>query len=250
MMISLLSLRQEYNMKNLVDLHTHSVFSKHAYSTVTENIDEALKKGLIFYGISDHQPDRFDFGANKNSFLNLGVIPDRIGDLRILKGCEMNAGEYFNDWAPFFNERVDYLIASIHTYDHGLKHSITENTNFYLEAIRHPLVKILGHLDDGNHLSDYDVVIKECLKQKVLVELNNSSLSPNGCRLNSYENMSKMITICKDINCPVILNSDAHIRYDVGNVDRAYNLAHELGLKDELIANINTDILIDYFDIK
>ncbi len=249
MMIFHLSLRQECNMHNLVDLHTHSVFSRHAYSTVTENIDEALNKGLIFYGISDHQPDRFNFGANKNNFLNLAVIPEQINNLRILKGCEMNVGEYFNDWVSFFDGRVDYLIASIHSYDHGFNHTIEENTNYYLQAIRHPLVKILGHLDDGNHLSEYEVVIKECLKQKVLVELNNSSLSEKGCRLNSYENMSKMIKICKELNCPVILNSDAHIRYDVGNVDRAYNLAKDLGLKDELIANINTDLMKEYFNI-
>lgn len=236
-------------MKNLVDLHTHSVFSQHAYSTVTENIDEALRKGLIFYGISDHQPDRFNFGASKNNFLNLSVLPDSIGDLRILKGCEMNVGEYFKDWADFFNGKVDYLIASIHGYDHGFDHTIEENTNFYLEAIRYPLVKILGHLDDGNHMSEYDIVIRECLKQKVLVELNNSSLSGKGCRLNSYENMTKMIKICKEINCPVILNSDAHIKYDVGNVDRVYKLAKDLGLKDELIANVNTDLIKEYFDI-
>ena len=234
-------------MHNLVDLHTHSVFSKHAYSSITENIKEALDKGLLFYGISDHQADRLSFGADKEVFYNLNVIPSLIDNLHILKGVEMNVGEYFKDWIDFYNRRVEYAIGSIHSYDHGYHHTKEENTNYYLEAIKEPLIKILGHIDDGTNPCDYDVVIRACKENKTLIELNNSSLNPKGCRLNSYENMKEIIRICKEIKCPVIMNSDAHIMYDVGNVDRVYELAKELNLEDELIANINTEIIKEYF---
>ncbi len=234
-------------MNNLVDLHTHSLFSRHAYSSVTENIEEALNRGLLFYGISDHQTDRMSFGADKEVFLNLGVIPSEFNGMHILKGVEMNVGEYFKDWIKFYSKRVEYAIGSIHTYDHGTSHTKEENTNFYLEAIKEPLVKILGHIDDGTHPSDYDVVIRSCKENNTLVELNNSSLKPDGCRLNSYENLKKIITICKEIKCPVIMNSDAHIKYDIGSVDRVYELAKELNLDDDLIANINIDIIKEYF---
>jgi len=41
-------------MKLLMDLHTHTIASGHAYSTLKENIDEAKNKGLKILGTSDH----------------------------------------------------------------------------------------------------------------------------------------------------------------------------------------------------
>ena len=40
--------------KSLIDLHTHTIASGHAYSTLQENIDQAKKKGLKVLGTSDH----------------------------------------------------------------------------------------------------------------------------------------------------------------------------------------------------
>ena len=40
--------------KSLIDLHTHSVLSRHAYSSLTENIDVAVNDDMLFYGISEH----------------------------------------------------------------------------------------------------------------------------------------------------------------------------------------------------
>ena len=41
-------------MKLLFDLHTHTVASGHAFSTLKENIEEAAAKGLKAMGMSDH----------------------------------------------------------------------------------------------------------------------------------------------------------------------------------------------------
>ena len=41
-------------MKLLFDLHTHTVASGHAFSTLKENIEEAAAKGLKAMGTSDH----------------------------------------------------------------------------------------------------------------------------------------------------------------------------------------------------
>ena len=40
-------------MKLLFDLHTHTVASGHAFSTLKENIEEAAAKGLKAMGMSD-----------------------------------------------------------------------------------------------------------------------------------------------------------------------------------------------------
>lgn len=39
-----------------LDLHTHTVVSGHAYSTLNENIAAAKENGLTIYGVSDHTP--------------------------------------------------------------------------------------------------------------------------------------------------------------------------------------------------
>ena len=36
------------------DLHVHSIFSKHAYSTIKENIDIAKERNLKYLAITDH----------------------------------------------------------------------------------------------------------------------------------------------------------------------------------------------------
>ena len=41
-------------MKPLCDLHTHTVASGHAYSTLLENVHMAAMRGLKVYGHSDH----------------------------------------------------------------------------------------------------------------------------------------------------------------------------------------------------
>ena len=41
-------------MDFLFDLHTHTIASGHAYSTLKENMEEAVEKGLLAYGFSDH----------------------------------------------------------------------------------------------------------------------------------------------------------------------------------------------------
>lgn len=234
-------------MKNKVDLHTHSLFSRHAYSSLTENIEKAYDVGLEYYGFSDHQHDRFNFGADRHNFINLGVIPNTYKGMKILKGVELNVGEYLKDYIDFYTKNCDYGIGSIHAYDHGYDHTKEENTKFYLEAINYPLIKILGHIDDGHHPCDYYEVIKACKENKVLVELNNASFR-NDFRLNGPENQKKMIEICKELKCPVVIDSDSHIKYDIGNITLAYKHAKDCGLSDDLIANINTSIIDDYFN--
>ena len=42
--------------KYVVDIHTHSVISQHAYSTIDENARAAKQKGLKLIAMTDHAP--------------------------------------------------------------------------------------------------------------------------------------------------------------------------------------------------
>ena len=61
------------NSDIVADLHTHTVFSKHAYSTLKENIDCARMNNLSCLAVTDHyyQPDDF-FERKRNK--NCGAI--------------------------------------------------------------------------------------------------------------------------------------------------------------------------------
>ena len=43
-------------MKIIADLHTHTLVSEHAYSTVNEMVQSAKEKGFLALAITDHGP--------------------------------------------------------------------------------------------------------------------------------------------------------------------------------------------------
>lgn len=44
------------SMTDIIDIHTHTIASMHAYSTIREMAAAAKEKGLALIGISDHAP--------------------------------------------------------------------------------------------------------------------------------------------------------------------------------------------------
>lgn len=236
-------------MKNTLDLHTHSLFSNHAFSSITENIEQAQKVGLLYLGLSDHQDDPSGTGAKFSNFYYQQIIPNEIDGLRILKGVELNIDDHFEEsvkrykMLPF----ITYAIASIHGYNYGYKHTADENTKRYLEICKEPFVKILGHIDDGLFPCHFETVIKECKNADKIIELNNFSLSPLTNRKNCVENLHQVLSLCKEYKVPIIMNSDAHIRYEIGRVDEVADFAKKDGFPDELILNYNLALFNKYF---
>lgn len=224
-------------MKLLMDLHTHTIASGHAYSTLKENIDEAKNKGLKILGTSDHSyampgaPEPFFFE-------NYKTINQEINGLRILKGVEANILDYDGkiDVSDKMIHNVDYVIASLHS--HCIKSgSKEENTDAIIGAMHNPAVKIIGHPDDGRFPLNYWRLVQAAKKSGVILELNNASLMKTSARTNTEINMIALIKLIKKKNIPVILGSDSHIYYNVGRFNEIIKLIQEQGLPEELIIN-------------
>ena len=62
----------------LADLHTHTLFSKHAYSTVKENLEAARNKGLSYIAITDHYFGNGDELDKKNEVNRIKYIGERV----------------------------------------------------------------------------------------------------------------------------------------------------------------------------
>jgi len=226
-------------MKILVDLHTHTVASGHAYSTLKENIDEAKKKGLRILGTSDHS---YSMPGAPNAFFfeNYKIISDEINGVRILKGVEANILDFEGkiDIQEKMIQAVDYVIASLHSHciESG---SEEENTDAIIGAMHNPAVKIIGHPDDGRFPLNYERLVNAAKKTGVILELNNASLMKSSARTNTEINMIKLIEIIKKNDLEVILGSDSHIYYNVGRFDEIIKIIQEHGFPEELIMNCN-----------
>lgn len=233
-------------MNDRLDIHTHTLASGHAYSTLKEMVKSASKRGVSLLGISDHSPG-MPGSCNEFHFSNLKVIPRKMYGVTLLMGCELNITDYDGsvDLPELLLKRIDYSIASIHSpcYPGG---TISQNTSAYIGAITNPNVHIIGHPDDSRCPCDYDMVVAAAKEHHTLLEVNNSSLHPGSYRQNARENYLRMLEYCKHYHAPVIVSSDAHIDADVGNHRLALALLEEVSFPVELVINHSPQNLISY----
>ncbi|MDE6517186.1 MAG: phosphatase [Acetatifactor sp.] len=226
-------------MTYLMDMHTHTIASGHAYSTLQENIAAAREKGLKFLGLSEHGP-AVDGGPRPIYFQNYKIIPREHGDLRLFCGIEADITDYEGhlDLDAFTLSRMDYCIASMHTLV-VTPGSARENTMASIHAMENPLVKILGHPDDSRYPMDYEELVRAAAQLQVALEVNNSSLHPLSSRQGARENIRTMLAACLRYGASVILGTDSHICSLVGDFTQADQLIKEMDFPQELIINTN-----------
>ena len=140
----------------LSDIHTHSIASGHGTTcTISDMAKAASKKGLKLLGISDHGPGTLASGTS-SYFRSLPFYPRKRFGIDILYGVELNildsAGH--TDLSDELLNNLDYAIISMHRQNYR-SGSVSQNTEAYINAIKHPAVKILGHCDDTHFPVDY-----------------------------------------------------------------------------------------------
>lgn len=235
------NLRKDAAMIDILDLHTHTIASGHAYNTLYEMARSAADKKVQLLGITDHAP-QIPGACHPFHFINFKVIPRELYGVRILMGCELNILDHDGnvDLGPRYLNGLDYAVASIHDpcYDKG---TIAQNTAAYLGAMKNPAVQIIGHPDDGRFPTDYETLAAAAREHHVLLEVNSSSLHPRSNRLNARENYIKLLEYCRRFGTSVIIDSDAHCEVDVGNHSRALALLEEIAFPEELVVNTSIE---------
>ncbi len=233
-------------MKDALDVHTHTLASGHAYSTLRENISAAKSRGLELIGISDHAP-RMPGSCHDFYFLNVEVIPRDAFGIQLVIGAELNILDYSGstDLPAQILRKLDYAIASLHNpcIDPG---SVAENTAAIIGAMKNPHVVIIGHPDNPKYPVDFDKIAAAAKENHVLLEANNNSYRPTGYRVGSRDNAKKMLAACRKYGAEIILGSDAHIDLDVGNHDFALEVIRQSDFPEELIVNSNPARFFEY----
>lgn len=235
-------------MRDILDVHTHTIASGHAYNTMTEMIRTAREKGLEVYGITEHAP-QMPGSCHDFYFHNLKVVERQHGDLELLLGVELNILDEKGtvDLEEPYLGRMDVAIASLHIpcIQPG---SREWNTQCLIQAMKNPHINIIGHPDDGRYLLDYEAVVQAAKEYHTLLEINNNSLNPRGFRKNARENDLEILRLCRKYQVPVIMGSDAHYDQDILNHALILPLLEETDFPEELVVNTDRQKFSSYIN--
>lgn len=233
-----------------IDVHTHTIMSGHAFSTLQEMITEAQSKELKVFGITEHG-ESIPGTCDPLYFNNIHVVPrewkykktdgtDAV--LKLLLGAELNILDPKGtlDYVPYYHRLLDVCIAGIHSvcYEHGTPE---EETAGVIAAMNNPIVDIISHPGDGTANLLFEPLVLASKETGTLLEINNASLKPARGKTIAIENNRELLRLCKKYEVPVILGSDAHITFDIANYEYLYPLLSETEFPDELIVNYRTD---------
>lgn len=225
-----------------IDMHTHTIASGHAYSTITENARYAASIGIEYLGMTDHAPG-MPGSCGALHFLNLKVIPEYIEGVKIFKGIEFNITDYSGKLDKSIRKKIirsfDIAIASLHIpcIAPGTEE---ENTAALVNTIKNPFINIIGHPGDPRYPINIKQVVSAARDTQTLLEINNSSFNPDNGRAGGEKIAVEILKECKKQALPVILGSDSHYHTYIGDFSRCEKLIDEAEMPKELIINYST----------
>lgn len=232
-----------------LDVHTHTVASGHAFSSLQEMAQAAAGKGLKLLGITEHAPS-IPGTCDPIYFRNLHVVPRRMYGIELLLGSEINIldGEGNLDLDENYLKMLDLCIAGIHSlcYNQGTPE---ENTHGMIQVVSNPYIHIISHPGDGTAKLSFEPIVQAAKEHHTLLEINNSSLKPCRGKIEAKANNLEILRLCRRYEVPVILGSDAHISFDIATYEYALELVRETEFPEELIMNTSVDKFKAYLNI-
>ena len=209
------------------DTHTHTLASRHAYSTLEENVRAAAEQGFELLGVTDHfssmvHPETatgIDL-RDYQYFLNFEVWPRTWHGVRLMHGCEADivdldghlygwdlpveyrlggpAGQPTETLQEVVFRDCDYVIASVHAHPWALGATRAELTRMYMRALEHPKVLILGHIGRSGLDVDFGEIAAAARDLGKCIELNESSLYG---RQDSSARCRQVMEACQAAGC-------------------------------------------------
>jgi len=241
---------REMMRKVLLDVHTHTVASGHAYSSLQEMAKAAADKRLQVLGITEHGPS-IPGTCPLVYFRNMFVVPRQMYGIRLLMGCEVNILNTNGslDLNDDYLDRLDIAIAGIHgnCWKGGDKN---QNTEGMLTVINNPKIHVICHPGDGTAEMDFEQLVLASKETHTLLEINNHSLAPQRKKTVAITNSLEILRLCKKHDVPLILSSDAHISFQIADYSRIMPLVEEVRFPDELIMNYWPEQFFQYAGIE
>jgi putative hydrolase len=244
------------------DVHTHTIFSRHAYSTIEENVRAAAELRVELLGSTDHfscmlYPERDGaFDVRDFQYLyNLSAWPRVWCGVRLLRGVEADIvdldGHLFGWDSPITEEinghplaapttlkdrvfgKIDYAIASIHDDSFADGASLAQTTACYVHALEDPKVLILGHTGRSGVPFDVDEVLSVAKEKGKLIEINEATLARHPQAVGQCQRIAER---CAEMGVMVSTGTDAHISQSVGRVDHVRQMLERIHFPQKLVA--------------
>ena len=198
-------------MKTLLDVHTHTIASGHAFSTLQEMTLAAKEKGLEILGITEHGPN-IPGTCDPIYFRNLHVVPRNLYGIKLMLGAELNV----------------------------------LNTQGDMNAMRNPYIQIISHPGDGTAELDFEALMKVSKETHTLLEINNHSMAPIRHKTVAAPNNLELLELAKKYETPVIFGSDAHFSTMIADYSNIMPLAKKCDFPDELVLNYSPEKFLAY----
>jgi len=242
-------------MKLLMDMHTHTTYSRHGHgkNTIEEMVMQARKMGLKGLVISDHGRSHPLYGVRKSDFAKMrkeiDALNQRYDDIDIFLSVESNITGRgtidiqeeelrYCDWIicgyhygfipqnmkSFFNFLLPNFLATLLPF---LKPFVKKiNTQCYIDVMNNYPVVMITHPGDKIAI-DIEPIAKKAAEKNVILEIN-----PSHGHL-SVEDIKKAM------NYPVCfaINSDAHSIGRLAKVTGAKEMMAAAGLPNERVVN-------------
>ncbi len=233
----------------IADMHSHTIASGHAYSTVNEMAAEAARKGLRALALTDHGP-AMPGGPHLYHFGAMRFIPPWISGVRILRGAEANitGADGAIDLPETYLARLDYVMAGFHTGCGFEAMGVAANTDAVLLAMRNPLVRGVAHPGNPEYQVDLEALVQGAVETGTALEINNSSLSVS--RRGSRHNCEQLARLIARKGALVVVGSDAHIAQGVGEFGDAVQLLARAGVAEDQVVNSSFSRLMEFLGIK
>lgn len=249
-------------LQNLCDTHVHTIFSRHAYSTLEEDVRAAADAGLELLGVADHFSAMIapcgDFRAHQH-FGNEAVWPRRWHGVTLLRAAEVDimdlSGRLFgqgetawgldgnplegSDFFGFCLRSCDYLVASVHGRQLPDTATPAQGTALYGAVLENPKVLMLGHIGRAGVPFEVKAVVRAAKELHKLIEVNEHSLELAASPFFGDDIPALCRTIaerCAEEGVSIAVNTDAHISYDVGKTPHALAMLEEIHFPQELVA--------------
>jgi putative hydrolase len=226
-----------------IDIHLHTIASGHAHNTILEYVMQAKKLKMRVIGISDHGPSDDTTTAGEIYFKLLERIPQKIEGVRVLKGIEANIIDNKGnlDISDKIADQLDYVMANFHRGSIYKNRGVGKNTEVMLKTIRSGKLNVITHLFDNETFPvDVEKIAEEACKKDVLLELDLQYIKKHINQRKSQEhlyNIKKMVKVAKKYKKKLIVNSDAHNIWELGDDSPLKKIKKEIGLTDNMIIN-------------
>ncbi|WP_077598657.1 phosphatase [Olsenella urininfantis] len=254
------------------DVHTHTLFSRHAYSTIEENVRAAAELRLELLGSTDHFSSMLypEVGKTERAqgydprdfqfFMNYGCWPKVWHGVRLLHACEADIvdlkGNLFGHDVVMTHEingnplrrectlkdRIlrdcDYVIASVHRDDFTMGATLAQTTQMYVSALEDPKVLILGHIGRAGVAFDMDELLAVAKEKGKLIEINEATFKSHpdatvACR--------RIAERCAELGVMISTGTDAHISHEVGHFEGVRGMLEEIRFPQALVATRDAD---------